>query len=520
MLATAPKYFVKIYICYVFALLLLFSTNIASIAQQQKIRLPQSINSHQPTLLPIIAPDGRTLFFDRKWHKDNTGGVRDDDEIWYSALDSNNQWSKARKLEGNLNLSTSNALLYIFPSGEKALVYGEYPNGNSPFWIARRFGNEWKLSHSLKIRNYYNKSKSYSATISSDERVLLLSLERDDGLGGLDIYISFYNDTTNEYSEPRNLGAIVNSQGIDFVSFLAFDNQTLYFASNRKPNGNDLDLFFARRMDDSWLNWSFPIPMDSVLNTSADENSVSFNILGDTAYFVSKDTDGAGIFLAELPSSYRPQNYVVISGTISEKDKPENLIRHPVEFEIHDFERDFEFKDTIHNGKFCFVVPYNTQYNFFVRCSGYEPISFSTSSANIRNTFIQNYDISLVKEKPFGFGLMTSPQITHLKTVYFETNIDTLDTFEKQKLMDLKNFIMQNPNSQLLVVGHTDETGTNEYNMNLSIRRAKNTANLLQNLLNFDISKIKIEGKGKSEPASATDLSKNRRVEIFLIENE
>lgn len=484
-----------------------------------KERLPETVNKHQPAIFPVISPDATELYFSRKWHPENTGGIYDDDDIWVCHKNGNN-WGDPVNLDTQVNKKQSNSLLYIFPDGQKALVYGPYfKQGESEiptdthskycFAITKRKGSRWSEPEPLKIEDFYTKSKNYSATMSTDSRVLIMSLQRDDTKGNLDLYISFYNPETQRYSKPRNLGENINTKGVELVSFLAYDGKTLYFASNGRKSKGKMDLFLTRRLDETWLNWSDPIPLDFI-NSEWDENSLSLNLTGDTAYFTSGDTieKREGIYCAELPTEFRPLPYLVIEGKIVPENAGSNQsIEQPVFFKIDNFETDFIFFDTIYNGKFRFVVPNKTQYNFFVSSYGFLDYSFSTTSSKFNEPTIQNYDIVLKQEKD---------KIQKIGTIYFQTDVDTLDKDAIILLKELCKNLKGTNFEKILFVGHTDETGSEEYNLLLSIRRAKNAARFVASTLKINEEKIVVEGKGKTQPISK-DFAKNRRVEIFIV---
>lgn len=496
---------------------------------QQKLRLPKSVNSSSSNLLPVISPDADALYFDRKWHPSNIGGLSDADDIWVAMKVDPSNWKVLNELmnsyiDGNglknyidiseLNLKESNALFYLFPSGAKALVYGKYGKDNQPtFAIAKKIKGKWLKPEPIRIKNFYNLSESFSGTISSDAQVLLMSLQRKDSHGDLDIYVSFRNDTTGEYSEPKNIGSKINSDGIDFVSYFAYDNRTMYFASTR-PNGKGkLDLFLVRRLDETWLNWTEPIPLDSVINSKWDENSISLTLAGDTAYFVSGDdsTGMSGIYFSELPLEYRPLPYLVLQGSISDEDSAhKKFIEQPVWFSLSDFDWDYVIYDTAYDGKYRIVVPYNAQYNIIVGSEGYVEKSFSASSYNLSKTKVMQYNICLRPKKE---------RKSLLAIVYFATDVDTLDAKAKETIDDMRNILIENLFTKLEIIGHTDEVGSDEYNNQLSLRRARSVAKYLMQNFGINPSLIETIGKGKTEPDSI-EHDKNRRAVIYLVEND
>lgn len=486
-----------------------------------KNRLPEVINNYQPSIFPVISPNGTELYFTRKWHPENTGGIYDDDDVWVSIRIDTNDWGKPIKLKENINTDKSNSLFFIYPNGKKALVYGDYleKDSTSPhqkptqcFALTRKTEKGWSKPGPMSIDDFHSKSKNYSASMSTDGRVIIMSLERDDSFGSLDLYISFYNPETGIYSKPKNLGNVINTKGVELVAFLAYDSKTLYFASNGRQGNGKLDLYLSRRLDDTWLNWSQPLSLEQI-NSEWDENSLSLSIGGDTAYFTSGDTieKREGIYFTNLLENYRPLPYLIIQGNILTFDgKNSVLLKDTVIFKVDNFDTDFIFFDTITDGTYRFIVPNSTQYNFFVYSRKYEDISFSTSSSRISETSIQNYDFVLKRKE------------TNQKLVgvfYFDTDIDTLGKSAIKELKKLCNELRTKKNMKILVVGHTDEIGTDEYNFQLSLSRAKNTAKLIASFLKIDEKSIEIQNKGKTEPVS-NELSKNRRVEIFIIPNE
>lgn len=289
----------------------------AASAEQQpppircKVRLPEQFNEHQPTILPLLAPDGNRLYVDRKHHPQNTGGIRDPDEIWYADRLPDGSWSALKNLGPPLNTPGSDVLCALSPDGKEALVFGIYrPDGTkqSGFSISRWTDSGWSFPQPLRIRNFYNLSQHYYATWSPDRRVLILSLQRLDSYGGLDLYVSLYDSLHGEWSEPENMGSVLNTAGMEGSPFLAPDGKTLYFFSTGHRGYGGMDLFMSRRLDESWKHWSIPVSLGPDVNTTGDEASISLTVRGDTAYIVSIDplTQQPGIYAVCLAENLRP----------------------------------------------------------------------------------------------------------------------------------------------------------------------------------------------------------------------
>lgn len=105
----------------------------------------------------------------------------------------------------------------------------------------------------------------------------------------------------------------------------------------------------------------------------------------------------------------------------------------------------------------------------------------------------------------------------------FEYNSDQLADGARLSLMKLGYLIQKNPNSQFIIEGHTDTTGSDAYNFDLSQRRANAVVNWLITSLNLSTDRIRAIGMGESRPlpnvnpnGTPEEQSLNRRVEIKI----
>ena len=123
-----------------------------------------------------------------------------------------------------------------------------------------RRGNTWGRPENIKIPYFVNRSENHGAFISKDGQVLIFSIEGYSTVGGEDIYVSF-NEGNGQWSEPLNLGRQINTSAQEFTPVLSGDKRTLYFSSNGHKGLGSSDVFMSQRLDDSWKNWSAPVPV-------------------------------------------------------------------------------------------------------------------------------------------------------------------------------------------------------------------------------------------------------------------
>ena len=96
-------------------------------------RLPQTVNSPYSDILPVISPDGKTLFFDRKDHPKNTPSISagiENDDVWFSRHISDTVWSQAERLNEPVNNNQHNYVCSVTPDGNVILLANAYlPSG-------------------------------------------------------------------------------------------------------------------------------------------------------------------------------------------------------------------------------------------------------------------------------------------------------------------------------------------------------------------------------------------------------
>ena len=114
-------------------------------------------------------------------------------------------------------------------------------------------------------------------------------------------------------------------------------------------------------------------------------------------------------------------------------------------------------------------------------------------------------------------------QVTFESGLLFDYDSDVLRAPARQNLATLAASLEKYPNTDLMVVGHTDATGPDDYNMTLSERRAAAASNYLASQ-GVARTRLRSTGRGEAEPIAANDSEtnrqKNRRVEVAIFANE
>lgn len=107
--------------------------------------------------------------------------------------------------------------------------------------------------------------------------------------------------------------------------------------------------------------------------------------------------------------------------------------------------------------------------------------------------------------------------------ILFDSDKADLKPAAQSNLHNLSASLQNNPQTNITIIGHTDNTGTDEHNMDLSIRRAEAVRSFIVSN-QVDGARLATQGKGKSEPIADNNTvegrAQNRRVEIAIVANE
>ena len=264
----------------------------------QTEKLDENVNSSYIEQSPLLSPDGKTLFFSRRGHPDNIGGVDDMEDIWFSELDEEtHEWKPAQNLGPPLNTIGENFICSITEvNGEMVVLLGNTylkrgVMGDGLSITKLKANGKWDKPQNLIIENQYNYSDQVDYYMSQDGKIIIMSLERDDTNGDRDLYVCFENPETGVWSEPMNLGNIINSADTEEDPFLDVDNETLYFSSRGFKGYGGSDIYVSKRLDDSWTNWSTPENMGRGVNGPADDAYFNIPSTGSHAYFTRGNMD-------------------------------------------------------------------------------------------------------------------------------------------------------------------------------------------------------------------------------------
>ncbi len=475
--------------------------------------LTSAINRYQPTTLPVVSPDGRTLYIDRKLHPDNSEGTQDADDVWTSQRLPSGEW--ASPLQVPLATFRGPDVLFNFTvDGRHALVVGRYcldrRDTSQCFAVISRDADTGLFTRvePITLPGEQGIGKNFYGHLSEDRSTLLVALMRSDSRGDLDLYMS--TKCKNAWERPVSLGDAINTSSFEGSPWLGSDNRTLYFASSgREDRRGKADLYMSRRVGDSWTQWSTPINLGPCINTSEDETSLSIVNNSDIAMITSWDfeSERPAIFSVKLPTNVRPEPYVIFSAIV--RDAVTGALIPMAEMELDDSSK--TCMQTQHvsvvNGAATVVLAAETRY-----------VIRSSAKHYVRHEQIIGIR-TIDSITPLTLTIRMFDSRKPLASVFFDRGSSEVSAQQRAVLDSLiATYEVRNINFD--VVGYTDEVGTRPFNQTLSSKRADAiTTELIR--LGIGEGRVSASGRGIEMLGLSTGLAENpvsRRVDIFPVQ--
>lgn len=423
-------------------------------------------------------------------------------------------WQKTKNIGPPINTQLNEGAESISYDGQYLFFTGcnrDDGVGRCDIYFSQKTEREWELPKNIgkPINTLEWESQPCMA---SDGRTLYFVSNRYGGYGGKDIWMTKLN-AYGLWSEPINLGDTINTEYDEMSPFIHQDNQTLYFSSDGHVGMGGQDIFISRRGKNG--RWETPENLGYPLNTYSDEYGLIVNAKGAIGMFAS-DRDGArkrDIFSFEMPAQFRPVYVSYVKGVVYDSDSKKEL---RADFELSDLSTDeivAQSKSMSGSGEYLVCLPINKDYGLNISKDGY--LFHSENFTLLGNeTDVKPFEVNIPLQT-----IKVGRKVV-LNNIFFDFDSFVLQEKSKTELKKLIEFLIKYPKVSIEVSGHTDNVGTEEYNVTLSKKRAEVVyLYLIDN--GIPAERLSFEGYGYSEPAKENktieDRAKNRRTEFKII---
>ncbi|MGE5395436.1 MAG: OmpA family protein [Candidatus Saccharibacteria bacterium] len=482
--------------------------------------LGPNINSADDEYWPSLTVDGQMMVFTRLVGSSRLAGhprqmIQED---FYASRLVNGQWQPSEPLssvntennEGAQSISADGKLLFFTICGR------EDGHGSCDIYFSGNRKGVW--SKALNAGSPVNSGAwETQPSISANGKTLFFVSNRSGGKGGTDLWqsdlLGFSDRGIPIWSKPVNLGDSINTPGNENSPFIHSDGQTLYFASDYWDGLGGYDIFYSRKVNNSY--WTKPRNIGYPINSFRDEQGLIVDAMGRNAYY-SSDRPGSqrkDIYTFELYEEARPVPVTYIKGKVMDADTGEPLCANVELIDLQDSTSFIKVESCWEIGEFLICLPLGKEYAFNVDKEGYLFYSENYQMKEIKDYI--NPFILEIKLKKIEAGSSVV-----LRNVFFKTDSYELLPESMVELNKLTDFLKSNPTIHIELEGHTDNVGSEDYNLNLSQARAREVFNyLLDNGIKHE--RMIYKGYGYSRPISTNDTPEgralNRRTEFKII---
>jgi outer membrane protein OmpA-like peptidoglycan-associated protein/tetratricopeptide (TPR) repeat protein len=476
--------------------------------------LDSNVNSLSQEYWPAISTDDSLLYFTRlikdgrQFPYERIFVSKKDDSGWGTAFRMNFSDNEDVNI-GSMCISSDGKLLFFTACGRND------GKGSCDIYYSQKVNNSWSLplnAGAIINTPFWEAQPS----ISSDNRKLFFASNRTGGLGNMDIWCSEIikkSDGNLFFNVPSNLGRCVNSPEDDFSPFIHADGSTLYFSSKGRCGMGGSDLFMSKLIDSLWIdavNLGFPI------NTRYNEDGLVVSPTARVVIFSSNREGSVGgskdLYQFKLPAEFLPEKVGYIKGFVYDVITGSKL---KSSVELTQLEtNDSRIIICDQNEGYIATLVANRTYALNVNLDGY---LFYSKHFNLNDTvgFNQAETVNIYLEP------IQSGKKFVLSNIFFDFDSDRLKEESNAELIQLTDFLLKNSKLRVEISGHTDNTGSSDYNFKLSENRAKAIFDYLKKLINEK--RMIYKGYGSNLPVASNDneqgRAQNRRCEIMILSN-
>lgn len=405
-------------------------------------------------------------------------------DLFQASMDNNGKWSTPTNFPGPVNSEFSDGSATFDATG-KVLYYTTCPSSkkqDTQCKIMMTTMKDGKWSDAVALPFNADTYTCGHPALSADGKTLYFASDMPGGSGGKDIWMSRFDDNSQAWGTPTNLGGTVNSDRDELFPYVAKSGR-LYYSSNGKPGMGGQDIFYTAYDAGAWAE---PMNLHSPMNSSADDFGILFT--DETHGYLSSNRDG-GKGEDDIYTFVVPPLQIAVGGRVYDTDTKASLEGAAVE--LFGSDGTSLSVQTGADGMYHYELKPNVKYKLSASFTGYLTLFHELTTVGLE----EDKDFT----KDFDFPLKSTARPITVPEVFYDLNKATLRAESKKALDGLITTLNDNPTITVKLTSHTDYRADDKYNLNLSNRRAKSVMDyLVTNGIAAD--RLTFEGKGESQP--------------------
>lgn len=396
------------------------------------------------------------------------------------------KWSEPVPVDENrvINTDEDEGAAAISPNGDLMVFtrcrYDKANDSGASLYASRMSRGNW--SEPVLLQLAADSLIVAHPAFSADGSVLYFVSDRPGGFGGTDIWMASRDGAS--FGNPVNLGPEINSPGNEVFPSVDWKGN-LYFSSDFWPGMGGLDIFKAsKEADGQWQIENMRAPV----NSSGDDFGLSFVREENPRGFFTSNRKGSRS--DDIYSFYLPPKVYRISGEIFDKETGQRIDGARVRVIATD---GTNLRMRANDGKFQVKLNPETDYVFAAFRDGY------------LNDKVRETTVGLTDSKDFNVKLYLTPTDSPIKVenISYAFGSWELNEASKHSLDSLVQILELNPTITIELMSHTDHVGSEQYNFDLSQKRAQAAVDYLIQK-GIDPDRLVAKGYGETWPKKVT----------------
>ena len=424
-------------------------------------------------------------------------------DVWFSKINKKGAWSRPIAMEEPINTEGNEGSVFVNKRGTAMYLtqckVEKKKDLGCGIYVSKRKGKLWGAAQLVQIKVDSNTTVGHPS-LSADETIMIFSSDLSGGYGGKDLWMSV-KEKRNRWSDPINLGPLVNTPRDEMFPFLAADG-VIYFASNGHVGMGGFDIYKTSQDDNG--AYILPVNLKAPVNSSGDDFSFIVEDSGERGYFTSNRSGGKGgddIYQFELPPLE-----LSVQGIVT--DSKTGAIMTGIKVQLIGSDGVSNEVETDNTGQYQFKLEPLTSYEIIVNVEGYltKIVRETTEGIVLNKRFIIDLSVDPIKKEII------------LPLIKYDFNKYDLREESIVDLDELAEALLDNPNVVIELKSHTDYVGSTSQNIKLSQQRAEICVNYLISK-GIDSGQLIAKGMGEQEPFVIEEKDGRFRVGDVLTES-
>jgi outer membrane protein OmpA-like peptidoglycan-associated protein/Tol biopolymer transport system component len=484
---------------------------------------------------PSISYDGKTLYFFASFD-----GGQGDMDIYFSTWDGKD-WSEPSSIGNNINTKAYEGFPSVSADGRKLYFMRDNFSKRKDkelcysLWVAtRQEDSTWGVPEKLPAP--VNMDCEKAPRIMADNRTMIFSSIRKDGMGGFDLYQTFQEDD-GSWSQPINL-EYINTEGDDQFASVSAAGDLMYFHTEGDIYTVTIPDKYRKyklvTVDGKVIDAVTKAPLAAKLTAKSNnpkERAIVTNVGADGGYSAIYRV-GSKYELSTTVPNYFPYSKPLDMTTAKETDNIERNIelvpkKLPFQFQCMDKETKAILKDPkvkvmdvetkqllevkVEGNTASVTLEIGKNYKFAANAMGYAFFTrpFKPDTADAFRDRLKKVPLAVLKKD----------MVVQLNDITFETGKADLKPESNEELDRLVGLLEGNQTIKVEISAHTDDVGNDDFNLKLSEKRAKSVVDYLLGK-GIKTERMIAKGYGKTQPLVPNDSdenkAKNRRVQFKI----